>query len=124
MYKILVVDDVADNLSLLQTLLELEGYIVNTASSGWTALDIIETLRPNVVVLDIFLTDMLGYAVVERIRKNPNLFETRIILATASSVLEEVEAISSGADAFMRKPLDCDQLLSIVKELCNQKSAA
>jgi CheY-like chemotaxis protein len=121
MYKILVVDDVVDNVLLLQTLLELEGYAVDTVDTGWGALALLETLRPDVVLLDVFLPDMLGYAVVERIRQNPNLFNTRVVLVTASSVLEEAEARASGADVFIRKPLDFDQLLAIVHQLCPAK---
>ncbi|MBI4783280.1 MAG: response regulator [Oscillatoriophycideae cyanobacterium NC_groundwater_1537_Pr4_S-0.65um_50_18] len=120
MHRVLVVDDVEDNVFWLQTLLETEGYEVATASSGWAALDLVESLHPNLVLLDILLADMIGYAVTERIRQNPNLSETRIVLITASSVLERDEAVEAGADAFMRRPLDPDQVLAIVKDLCNQ----
>ncbi len=121
MYRILVVDDFIDNTLFLQTLLELEGYTVDTASSGLAAIDIIETLCPHVALIDIFLSDMIGYSLVERIRENPNLSELRVVLLTSSSVLKEDEAIASGANAFIRKPIDPDQLLAIVKKLCNQK---
>ena len=57
-------------------------------------------------------------------RQNPNLSKTRVVLATASSVLEESEAMASGADAFLRKPFDLDQLLAIVEKLCNPKGRA
>ena len=120
MYRILIVDDIADNVLLLQTFLEGEGYAVDTADNGWTALRAVETLRPDVVLLDILMPDMSGYSVVKRIRQQENLSETRIVLVTAYSVLSEAEALSMGADAFIRKPVDLDQLLATVKGLCSK----
>ncbi|MBW4662385.1 MAG: response regulator [Drouetiella hepatica Uher 2000/2452] len=122
MYRILVVDGEVDNLSLLKTFLEIEEYTVDTANNGWAAIDLVEELCPDVVVVDIFLPDMIGNAVVERIRQNPNLSGTRVVLATASSVLDEAKALESGADVFLRKPFDLDQFLAIVEKLCNPKA--
>lgn len=85
MCRILVVDDLADNLSLLKTFLEIEEYTVDVANSGLVAIDLVEELRSDVVILDIFLTDMIGYAIVEQIRQKPNLSGIRVVLATASS---------------------------------------
>ncbi|MBW4662187.1 MAG: response regulator [Drouetiella hepatica Uher 2000/2452] len=118
MSRILVVDDFVDNLLFIKALFESEEYTVDTATSGFAAIDLVEELRPDVVLLDIFLSDMIGYTVVERIRQNPKLTETRIVLSTASSVLDESEAMASGADVFLRKPFDSDHLLVIVKKLC------
>jgi CheY-like chemotaxis protein len=120
MSHILIVDDIADNVLLLQTFLESEGYTVDTADNGWTALRSIETLRPDVVLLDILMPDMSGYSVVKRIRQQESLAKTRIVLVTAYSVLSEAEALSMGADAFIRKPVDLDQLLATVKDFCSE----
>ncbi|MBW4660943.1 MAG: response regulator [Drouetiella hepatica Uher 2000/2452] len=122
MSRILIVDDFLDSLLFVKALLESEEYTVDIATSGFAALDLLEELRPDVALLDIFLSDMIGYTVVERIRQNPELSETRVVLATASSVLDKSEAMASGADAFLRKPFDSDQLLAIIKKLCNQKA--
>ncbi|MBD3883603.1 response regulator [Phormidium tenue FACHB-886] len=118
MCRILIVDDIEDNVLLLQTFLEAEGYVVETADSGWTGLRSVESLRPNIVLLDILMPDMSGYSVVQRIRQQEGLSETRVVLVTACSVLDEDEAMAMGADAFIRKPVDLDQLLATVKKYC------
>ncbi|HEY9630052.1 MAG TPA: response regulator [Coleofasciculaceae cyanobacterium] len=120
MCHILIVDDIEDNTFWLQTLLEAEGYRINTASGGWEALEEVDALRPDIVLLDVLMPDMVGYSVAERIRRNPAVSKIGIILMTASSVLNKDEAMNTGADAFFRKPIDSDQLLSAVKMLCEQ----
>lgn len=121
MCKILIVDDFVDDCLFLQTVLEIEDFTVDIADNGWAAVDIIREMRPNVVLLDILLPDMIGYSIVERIRQDPNLSEIRIVLTTASSILEESASMASGADAFIRKPFDPDYVLALVKKFCDQK---
>lgn len=123
MCKILIVDDFVDDCLFLQTVLEIEDFTVATVDNGWAAVDVIREMHPNVVLLDILLPDMIGYSIVERIRQDSNLSEISVVLTTASSILGESEAIASGADAFIRKPIDPDYLLAIVKKLCGQKVA-
>jgi DNA-binding response OmpR family regulator len=122
MCRILIVDDIADNAVMLQIFLEAEGYSVETADSGWAGLRSIETLRPEIVLLDILMPDMSGYSVVQRIRQQENLANTRVVLVTACSVLDEAEAMTMGADAFIRKPVDLDRLLAIIKNFSNPKN--
>ncbi|HEY9640789.1 MAG TPA: response regulator [Coleofasciculaceae cyanobacterium] len=122
MCRILVVDDTEDNVFLLKTLLELEGYTVDTACNGWDALHKIQATRPDIVLLDIIMPDMSGYSVTQRVRQDSNLSATSIILVTSFSVLEADEGLSKGADAFIQKPIDADQLIATVKRFCDRKS--
>lgn len=119
MCHILVVDDIADNVFLLQTLLEAEGYSVDTASSGWTALRKIKDNRPDIVLLDIMMPDMSGYEVTQRIRQNQSLSNTPIVLVTAYSDITVSEGLAMGANDFIRKPIDADQLLESVNKFCS-----
>ena len=80
--RILVVDDVADNSFLLQTFLELEGYQVEVADSGYLALEKIETAPPDLVLLDVMMPGMNGYEVVKHIRENQQLPFIPILLVT------------------------------------------
>jgi CheY-like chemotaxis protein len=121
MCRILIVDDTEDNVFFLKTLLELEGYAVDTASNGWDALGKIQATHPEVVLLDIIMPDMSGYSVVQRVRQDSSLSETAIILVTSFSVLEAEEALSNGADAFLQKPIDPDRLLATVKRFCDRQ---
>lgn len=118
MCRILVVDDVEDNVFLLQTVLETEGYCVDTASNGRDALDKIHSTYPDVVLLDIRMPDMSGYSVAQKIRQDTSLSKTTIILVTSSSILEADEAFPSGANAFLQKPIDPYQVLATVKRFC------
>ncbi|QYO68712.1 response regulator [Leptolyngbya sp. 7M] len=67
--RILVVDDIADNLLLLQAILESEGYQVELADSGPAALDRIKTAPPDLVLLDVMMPDMNGFEVTQRVRQ-------------------------------------------------------
>jgi CheY-like chemotaxis protein len=124
MCRVLVVDDTEDNVFLLTTILELEGYTVDTASNGWDALHKIQSTHPDVALLDIIMPDMSGYSVTQRVRQDSSLAETAIILVTSFSVLEADEALSKGADAFLQKPIDPEQLIATVKAFCDRKNSA
>ena len=82
-YRILVVDDLADNLFLLQTLLESEGYVVETALNGKAALDKIEQIPPNLVLLDIMMPGLNGYEVTRQVRQDERFSALPIVLITA-----------------------------------------
>jgi CheY-like chemotaxis protein len=122
MCRILIVDDIEDNVLVLQALLEAEGYVVETAESGWAALRKLKANPPDVVLLDVMMPDMTGYEVTERIRENQNLAQIPIVLVTAYSDVSVDEALSMGANDFIRKPIDYDQLLVSVKNFCNAVS--
>lgn len=70
-FYILVVDDLSDNLFLLQTSLEAEGYNVDTADNGSSALEKVEASPPDLILMDVMMPDMNGYEVTQQIRQNP-----------------------------------------------------
>jgi len=115
--RILVVDDVADNLLLLQTVLETEGYDIDTALDGCLALAKIEASPPDLLLLDVMMPDMSGYEVTECIRQNDKLPFIPILLITAYDEVNVVEGLTKGANGFIRKPIDFDLLLTKVREI-------
>lgn len=115
MLRILAVDDVADNLFLLQTVLEGEGYIVDLAENGRTALAKVEANPPDLVLLDIMMPDMTGYEVARRIRQEKQLFRLPIFLLTAHSEVEARHSLDVTVNAFIRKPVDFDDLLARIQ---------
>ncbi|GAB1541050.1 hypothetical protein NUACC21_37200 [Scytonema sp. NUACC21] len=118
--RILVVDDFALNVSLLQTALEAEGYDVDTATNGNSALAKIEASPPDLVVLDVMMPGMNGYELTRCIRQNDKLPFIPILLVTGSSEETEViEELNIGADDFIRKPINFDRLLARVKSYCH-----
>jgi CheY-like chemotaxis protein len=115
--RILVVDDVADNLLLLQTVLETEGYDIDTALDGCLALAKIEASPPDLLLLDVMMPDMSGYEVTECIRQNDKLPFIPILLITAYDEVNVVEGLKIGANGFIGKPIDFDLLLTKIREI-------
>jgi len=113
--RILVVDDLPDNLFLLQTLLEAEGYEVETADSGRAALSALQNCPANLVLLDMMMPDMNGCEVTQQIRQNQQLSHIPIVLITAFDEVDINEGLSVGANDFIRKPVDFEELLSRIK---------
>lgn len=113
-YRILVVDDVADNVFLLQTILESEGYSVETAMNGTIALDKIEETNPNLVLLDIMMPGLNGYEVTRKVRQSERFSALPIVLLTAHDEYFHKPYREVGANDLIRKPIDFDELLSKV----------
>jgi two-component system, sensor histidine kinase and response regulator len=119
--RILAVDDTVDNLILLQTMLEVEGYEVELVSDGASALKQIIKSPPDIILLDVMMPGMDGYEVTRRIRNNPEIEYIPILLLTAHIEVSVVEGLDAGADDFIRKPFDQDELLARVRSLLRLK---
>ncbi|MBN3961471.1 hybrid sensor histidine kinase/response regulator [Nostoc sp. NMS8] len=120
-YRILVVDDTQDNLILVQVILESEGYEIDLASDGIKALQKIDQSPPDLILLDVMMPGIDGYEVTRRIRKNPAISYIPILLITAFHQSSVVEGLDAGADDFIRKPFDTDELLARVRSLLRLK---
>ncbi len=116
---ILVVEDVSNVLELLEVTLRFKGYPVVTAKNGQEALLMIEKERPALVITDILMPKMDGYALAHRIRSNPQTRDLPIIFLSATYVTPEDKdfAISLGAARFIEKPIDTEEFLLTVAEL-------
>ena len=118
---VLVVDDLAQNVRLLEAVLSPKGFRVAKASSGEEALDVLSKEHPDVVLLDILMPGMDGYEVCRRIREDPGTAFLPVIMITASGEQEKIRAIESGADDFVNKPFDQAELLARVRSLVRVK---
>lgn len=119
--RILVVDDSPDNLFLVQTILEEEGYEISLAENGRSALAEIEQSPPDLVLLDVMMPGIDGYEVTRRIRDNNKLPFIPILLITAHDHASVVEGLDTGADDFIRKPVEVNELLARVRSLLRLK---
>ncbi len=117
--RILAVDDTVANLFLLKSALEEEGYDVDTANNGSLALAKIEASPPSLVLLDVIMPGINGIEVTRRIRENPLVAEIPILIVSGSDETYVAEALSIGANGFIRKPFNLDELLTKIKELCS-----
>jgi adenylate cyclase len=118
---ILVVDDLAQNVRLLEAVLSARGFKVTTAASGQEALDVLGKERPDLVLLDILMPGMDGYDVCRRIREDPGTAFVPVIMITASGDEQKIRAIECGADDFVSKPFDQAELLARVRSLVRVK---
>ncbi len=119
---ILVVEDVPNVLELLEVTLRFKGYPVITARNGQEALDQITIEHPALVITDILMPKMDGYALAHRLRSDPQTRQIPLIFLSATYVTPEDKkfAISLGAVRFIEKPIDTEEFLLTVAELLTQ----
>ena len=115
--RILIVDDLPDNVFLLQTVLESEGYQVEVADSGHTALKCITAHPPDLVLLDVMMPEMSGFEVTRHIRQNSALPFIPVLLVTGYTEPTPADGFDVGADGFIRKPIDFDLLLDRIRAI-------
>ena len=118
---ILAVDDIPDNLLLVQLALEQEGHQVVLASNGETALKQIRQIPPSLILLDVMMPGMDGYEVTRHIREDKNIPFIPILLITAREESSLVEGLDAGADEFVRKPFQIDELQARVRSMLRLK---
>ena len=118
---VLVVDDIAANLRLLDAVLTPRGFVVDTVAGGLAALEAIAELDIDVVLLDVNMPGMTGYEVCRRIRSDERTKLLPVVMVTAAPEEERVLALEAGADDFLRQPLEQAELLARVKSLARLK---
>jgi adenylate cyclase len=119
--RILVVDDIPENRRLLEAVLAPRGYDVVTASDGLAALEVVESEQPDLILLDVMMPGLDGYSVCRRLRENEDTAVLPVIMVTSSLSEEKTRAIEAGADDFIPKPFDHDELLARVRSLLRIK---
>ena len=111
-YKILIVDDVMSNVLLLKVLLTNEKFAIATASNGRQALEQVEKENPDLVLLDVMMPDMSGVELAQHLKSNPNTADIPIIFLTAlNSTADIVKGFQVGANDFISKPFNKEELI-------------
>ena len=120
--RILVVDDHEDNVELLRVRLEAWGYTVDTATDGKEALDRVDAVAPDLILLDVMMPSIDGNEVARRIKQNPMLPFIPIIMQTAlDSTESKVEGLEAGADDYITKPIEFAELKARVRSMLRIK---
>jgi len=118
---ILAVDDNPDNLFVIKLALEQKGYNVKLVEDGHTALAQIQQFPPDLILLDVMMPELNGYEVTQKIRADKTLPFIPIILITAHEESSLVKGLDIGADEFIRKPVEIDELQARVRSLLRLK---
>jgi adenylate cyclase len=119
--RILVVDDVPENVRLLEAVLAPRGYDVVSATNGRAALELADSTDPDLVLLDVVMPGLDGYAVCRQLREREQTAMLPVIMITSSIGQEKTRAIEAGADDFIPKPFNHHELLTRVRSLLRIK---
>lgn len=117
--RVLVIEDIEMNRDLLEQLLEDRAEI-RCAADGCAGLRLALDWRPHLVLLDLSLPLLDGWAVAERMRAAPHLAETRVVALTAHAMAGDRErALEAGCDDYLTKPVDEDAIFAILDEVAS-----
>lgn len=117
-YKLLLIDDHPETLSIIQRVLEQNGYNVLTARSGFRGLTLAEQEQPDLVLVDGMMPEMDGWEVVRRLRQHATLADMPIIMFSAVGEAEQkLAGFDAGADDYLTKPTEPEELLERVQML-------
>ncbi|MFJ8055738.1 response regulator [Streptomyces sp. NPDC096142] len=113
----LVVDDNKVIRQLIRVNLELEGLEVVTAADGAECLDVIHQVRPDVVTLDVVMPRLDGLRTAARLRSDPRTRDLPLAIVSACTQYEVDSGLDVGVDAFLAKPFEPAELISLVRQL-------
>ena len=120
--RILVVDDLAPNVNLLQVKLQAEYYDVLTARSGYEALEVAQNERLDLILMDAMMPGMNGFEACKRIKNNPATWHVPVIMVTAlEETKDRIRGLEAGADDFVTKPIDDFNIMARVRSLLRLK---
>ena len=114
--RILIADDNAQNVELLEAYLAAGDWDVRTAADGEETLRLVREWQPDVILLDIMMPKISGFEVCKRLRADPATHDVAVLMITALDQASDVErAVDAGTDDFLRKPINKSELLLRVR---------
>jgi CheY-like chemotaxis protein len=123
MSKVLIAEDNAVNRELLRELLEMQNHIVAEACNGEEALQLLESFKPEILLLDLGMPVLDGYQTIRKIRDTPGLAVFPVLAVTAYAMQGDKELIlRSGFDGYLSKPIDPKLLFQEMNRLLSDKA--
>lgn len=114
--KIIVCDDDAGILDVVEMVLEMEGYDVSKVIDSTSLLNIVSSVKPDLIILDLWMPVLSGYDITKMLRSD-NRFNNIPILILSASRNEREKALKTGANHFMAKPFDIEEMVKSVNNL-------
>ena len=118
--RVLVADDEPSTAEMLALILGFTGYDVIRAYDGAQALELAKSIKPDVLLLDVRMPKLYGSDVAKRIKSDPELAD-KVVVLFSSADEDDVQWRESGADAFLRKPIDIRVLPEVVHQLVKER---
>ena len=119
--KLLLIDDDPNLILLVKDYLEFRGYQVMTAENGREALEILEQNIPDMIICDVMMPEMDGYSLVNHIREEPRTNRIPVLFLSAKGQSQDrVKGLNEGADVYMVKPFEPEELVAQVESSLNQ----
>jgi two-component system cell cycle response regulator DivK len=117
---VLHIEDNFENRMLVRRLLQSAGFTVHEADCAYQALDLLKTLQPDLILMDINMPDMDGYALTNEIKKLPSVRQIPIVAITANVMRGDREKVfQAGCNGYIEKPIDVDKFLDQVALFIN-----
>jgi CheY-like chemotaxis protein len=121
--RIVLIEDNEQNRYLVTFLLERSGFAVSSASDGLRGIELVASVMPHIILLDIQLPNLDGYAIARLLRQNREFDGIPIIAVTSFAMAGDREkAISAGCDVYIEKPIDPDTFVETVKSFLDAKA--
>jgi len=114
MSKVLIVDDDRTMVSLLKILLEMDGFDVSNLSMGGKLIEKVRDEKPDLILMDVFLSDADGKEVLAELRNTKDLSDLRVVMTSGMDLADQ--CMDAGADAFLLKPYTPEQLMKIIQQ--------
>ena len=119
--QLLLIDDDPNLILLVKDYLEFRGYEVTTAENGREALDILEQATPDMIICDVMMPEMDGYTLVEHVRQEPKTSWIPVLFLSAKGQSQDrVKGLNTGADVYMVKPFEPEELVAQVESSLKQ----
>jgi DNA-binding NarL/FixJ family response regulator len=121
--RLLLIDDDPNLILLVKDYLEFRGYEVITAENGQEALEVLQKETPDMIICDVMMPHMDGYSLVEHVRKDPRTSWIPVLFLSAKGQSQDrVKGLNTGADVYMVKPFEPEELVAQVESSLKQAS--